>query len=206
MTAPARTTAERAALTRERVVSAALALVDADGLDKLSMRRLAARLDVEAMSLYNHVSDKSDLLTGIADAVIAEIEIPDAASWRARITALLEELRRVSVAHPRAFPLVVERGFTTPAALAPVEELLDALGGSGLDDTARVRALWMLISYAIGAISCELADDANRATMTKPSTDALDQFPNVAAVATELFTCDHEADFRLGLARLVEAL
>ena len=69
-------TASRVRLTRERVIAGAVALADRDGLDGLSMRRLGEELGVEAMSIYNHVANKDDLINGMADAVFGEIELP----------------------------------------------------------------------------------------------------------------------------------
>ena len=77
------TAAIRTPLSRERVTTAALLLIDADGLDALSMRKLGAALGVEAMSLYNHVANKDDLLDGMVDLVVSEIDLPsDATDWK----------------------------------------------------------------------------------------------------------------------------
>lgn len=208
----------RAPLTRDAVIAEALALIDDEGLDKLSMRRLAGRLGVEAMSLYNHVSDKSDLLSGVADGVLAEMEPSPTGKWKKRVRWVLGEFRRVCLAHPAAVPLVVATGFTTPAAMRPIDELLGALESAGLDAADRVRAFRLLIAYAIGSISCELADRAN-ATPTSPADAAADPsstaalptvqptgFPHLAEIGELLSACDYDSDFPDGLDVLLGAI
>jgi AcrR family transcriptional regulator len=150
--------ATREPLSRERVVAAALVLVDRDGLDGLSMRRLAAEVGVEAMSLYHHVRDKADVLDALVGAVLDEIELPDSGDGRARALQICRELRRVVRAHPHVHTLVVERAFRSPSVLAPAASLLDALADCGLDDDERISAFWTLLSYVSGSLSCELAD------------------------------------------------
>lgn len=202
----------RATLTRDAVVTEALALIDEDGLEKLSMRRLATRLGVEAMSLYNHVADKSDLLRGVADAVLAEMQPPMATSeWDERIRWVLGEFRRVCLDHPDAVPLVVTTGFTTAAAMGSIDDILGALATAGLDDTARVRSFRTLIAYAVGSISCELADQANAGSATAdgqagtlPATSA--GLPHLTEIAELLSTCDYDTDFAAGLDLLLRSM
>ncbi len=151
-------TTGRAPLSRERVVAAALVLVDRDGLDGLSMRRLAGEVDVEAMSLYHHVRDKADVLDALVGAVLDQIELPTSGDGRERALQICRELRRVVRAHPHVHTLVVERAFRSPSVLAPAVCLLDALAECGLEEDERIAAFWTLLSYVSGSLSCELAD------------------------------------------------
>ena len=202
---------DRAPLTRERIALEALALIDEDGLDKLSMRRLAGRLGVEAMSLYHHVGDKSDLLTAVADVVLGEIAGSTRSDWHDRITDVLSQFRSACLAHPAAMPLVVATGFLTPSALMPVDTLLGALEQAGLDQRQRVHAFRLLLSFTLGAISCELAESGDGAP-AGGSTD-VDARAAVAAVAPQLthlqdvaellWSCDYDADFADGLRQLL---
>ncbi len=106
--------ADRPPLSRARVLEAALELIDEHGLDALSMRKLGAALQVEAMSLYNHVSSKEDLLTGVADLLLEMVEIPSAGGdWRVAVRQLCNAVRQVGVAHPTAFPLLVTQTRTS---------------------------------------------------------------------------------------------
>jgi AcrR family transcriptional regulator len=186
-------TTTRAPLSRERVIAAALALVDRDGLERLSMRRLASELGVEAMSLYHHVQDKSDVLDGMVGAVLDEMELPDRGRWDRRATQVARELRRVVRAHPHVHTLVVERAFRSPSVLGPVAVLLDALRDSGLPDDRVAGAFWTLLSFVSGSLSCELADVP----------DGLDE---MADLPVALFAGDLDAQFEVGLQTVIGAL
>src|SRR5215475_13580310 len=121
----------RKPLSRERILAAALELVDEEGIDALSMRKLAQALGYEAMSLYNHVSNKDDVLDGILDLVLAEMEPPDVdgglAAVRTSSLAAHEALKR----HPWAAGMLVAEGTIRPARLAYMDALLGALRNAG---------------------------------------------------------------------------
>ncbi|MDQ2678696.1 MAG: TetR/AcrR family transcriptional regulator C-terminal domain-containing protein [Actinomycetota bacterium] len=201
---------ERAPLNRARIARAALELIDAEGLEKLTMRRLAGRLDVEAMSLYHHVGDKSDLLVAVADVVLDEIAGSTDPDWRTRVIEVLAQFRAACLAHPGAVPLVVATGFTTPSALMPIDTMLGGLAQAGLDQEHQVRCFRLLLSFALGSISCELAEMGGHtgegsATPLVPDVDAGAQLPHLAAVADLLGGCDYDADFAEGLHQLLAA-
>jgi AcrR family transcriptional regulator len=108
----------RLPLTRERVLHAAISIADASGVAALSMRRLAQNLGVEAMSLYNHVSNKEDLLDGMVDLVVAEMAVPDvAAPWLFEIRRTACSAHEVLIRHPWAPLLLVSRINVGPAKL-----------------------------------------------------------------------------------------
>ena len=94
---------EREPLSRERVLRAAMDLADGSGIESLSMRRLAAELGVEAMSLYHHVANKSDILSGIADMVVDEYDPPEPETdWKASIRRSAIKAYSVLLRHPWA--------------------------------------------------------------------------------------------------------
>ena len=207
----AASTTERPALTRARVVAAALELADQEGLERLSMRRLATELGVEAMSLYHHVADKSDLYDAMVGAVLDEVELPIDGTWAERVEAIAGELRRVSLAHSHAHQLVLTRGFRVPAVLRPADALLEALRSSGMSDAEAVRGFWTLLSYVMGSVGCQLAEqpadgedpdgaDTCAAGVVPPA------YPNVEAVADLLFVCDFDAQFEHGVATVLSSL
>src|SRR5687767_3323541 len=108
----------RPPLSRERVLQAAIALADARGLEALSMRKLAQELGVEAMSLYHHVAKKDDILNGIADAVLDEIELPSrSADWKESIRRSATSAHQVFLRHPWACSLVLTMSGISPARL-----------------------------------------------------------------------------------------
>ena len=117
------TTRARRPLTRARILTAALRLVDREGLEALSMRRLGQALGVEAMSLYNHVPNKAAVLDGLVELLLGELEIPgpEAGDWWERIRRIAHSYRRSAHAHPHAFPLAVTRPYNTPATLRQLE-------------------------------------------------------------------------------------
>jgi AcrR family transcriptional regulator len=135
---------KRAPLTREKVLQAGLKLADAEGVDGLSMRKLAKAVGVEAMSLYNHVANKEDLIDGLLDLVFAEIEAPQpGVEWRTalrrRATTTREALRR----HPWANGLMEGRANPGPASQALHEAVLRCLreAGFSVEHTARAYSL-----------------------------------------------------------------
>ena len=183
----------RLPLSRERVIVAALAVVDRDGLGALSMRRLAGELGVEAMSLYHHVRDKADVLDGIVAAVLDQMVPPAEGPWDERAMHVGRELRRVVRAHPHVHPLVVAGAFRSPSVVAPVGALLTALRDSGMGDDEVVGAFWTLLSYVSGSLSCELADVP----------DGLD---DLVDLPVSLFCADVDEQFERGLRTITGAL
>src|SRR6476619_2347586 len=108
----------RARLSRERVLSAAVVLADSGGLEALTMRRLGEELGVEAMSLYKHVANKSDLLDGMTDAVFGEIDLPSPGTpWRAAMRDRAMSARAALNRHPWATALMSSRTSPGPATL-----------------------------------------------------------------------------------------
>lgn len=145
-------------LTRERVCREALALVDEEGLDALSMRRLAARLGCEAMSLYRHVRDKADLLDALHAAVLGSLRPPPglrAGDWRALLGGLARTLRAALMAHPNVVPLFATRPVRAPEALAPIAVVWAALGEAGFSQRDAEKAI---ITVGVFTIGCVLAE------------------------------------------------
>jgi AcrR family transcriptional regulator len=143
---------EPAGLTRERVCKAALALVDEEGLDALSMRRLGARLGVEAMSLYRHVRGKSDLLDALHAAVLGDIDPPSfkRTGWRAILRGVAAGLRGALLRHPNVIPLFATRPVRAPEARAPVEQVRGALEREGFSKGDARRALIVVGVFTLG--------------------------------------------------------
>src|SRR5438034_7452211 len=118
----------RVPLSKERVLRAAVELADAHGVEAVSMRRLAQELGVEAMSLYNHVANKDEILDGLVETVAAEVEIPsDPDDWKVALRAIALSAREVLVRHKWASSLWMARGTPGPARLAYGEALLRTL-------------------------------------------------------------------------------
>ncbi len=181
---PAKTRA-RTPLTRERVVKAALRLVDEGGVEALSMRTVASKLGVEAMSLYRHVASKDDLVLAVADLVVAEIDVPSSGTpWREAMRRRALSARDVFLRHPSAALLVESCATMTPARLAYSDAIMGLLMADGFDATLAYRAFLLLDSYVYGFTMQELSwprsgsDDAIPVQAEVPPA----QFPHFAAV------------------------
>lgn len=166
---------QRETLTREKVLHAAMVLLDEEGLDGLSMRRLATALDVQAMSLYNHVSNKADLLDGIAGHVFEQVELPDPElAWPEQLRAVALSMYRVFRQHP-AVPVALATDQANPTsarALKPFDALVGALYQAGFDDRRASQALGAVTGLIFGSLLLSTAgftgkpdgsaDEANR--------------------------------------------
>ncbi|MCK2218853.1 TetR/AcrR family transcriptional regulator C-terminal domain-containing protein [Actinomadura sp. ATCC 31491] len=145
----------REPLNREKVLDAALALADAEGLDGLSMRRLAKTLGVEAMSLYNHVAGKADLLEGLVERVFAEVDPPDPGlPWHEQVRALALSMHQAFSRHP-VVPLALVTDQVNPTslrAIRPLDTLVGALYGAGFDDVGAWRALNAVNGVVFGTL------------------------------------------------------
>jgi AcrR family transcriptional regulator len=139
-------------LSRARVCAEALALVDEEGLAALSMRRLGARLGVEAMSLYRHVRDKADLLDALHVAVLGSLRVDQAAAgdWRAAVGGATRALRQALLAHPNVAPLFTSLKLRAPEAAATVETTRAALRAAGLSPDAAIQSVEVVGIFAIG--------------------------------------------------------
>jgi AcrR family transcriptional regulator len=142
--------APRTPLTRQRVLHAAVALADRNGVGLLSMRKLAQELGVEAMSLYHHVAKKDDVLDGIVDIVFSEIDLPEDGDWKAamreRAISAREALRR----HPWAIGLMESRSSPGPATLRHHDAVLRVLRTAGFTVEMAAHAFSLLDSYIYG--------------------------------------------------------
>jgi AcrR family transcriptional regulator len=152
--AASRTTKPRTPLSRDRVLHAAIALADAGGIEALSMRRLAQELGVEAMSLYNHVANKDDLVNGIVDLVVGEIELPVVAGdWEAAIRTCAISAHDAFRRHPWACAPAMGPGSmpTAPTSrMRYMEWLLRTLREAGFPPELAYRGYHALDSHILG--------------------------------------------------------
>jgi AcrR family transcriptional regulator len=133
------------------VLRAAIALADEGGIESLSMRKLGQELGVEAMSLYNHVANKDDLLDGIVDAVTSEIDVPsDAADWKAAIRQTAISSHDVFVRHRWACSLMMRRPRASPVRMRWMEAVLRTLREAGFSADMTHHAYHALDSHITG--------------------------------------------------------
>jgi hypothetical protein len=145
-------------LSRDRVLDAAVALADADGLPGVTIRSLAKALGLKPMSLYHYVRGKEDVLDGMVDRVFAEIDLPDPASpWRAALRARAVSARTVLARHPWALAVLDSRSTPGPATLRHHDVVLGVLLGAGLSLPMTARAYTLVDSYVYGFVLQEAA-------------------------------------------------
>jgi AcrR family transcriptional regulator len=143
--------ASRIPLTRRRILDAAVALADRDGVRSLSMRKLAHELGVEAMSLYHHVANKDDLLDGMVDLVFGEIELPTGqADWKAAMRRRAVSARAALRRHPWAIGLMESRSTPGPATVRHHDAVLGILRTAGFSVELAAHAYAVLDSYIYG--------------------------------------------------------
>jgi AcrR family transcriptional regulator len=197
----------RAPVTRERVLEAAVALADEGGLDAVSMRKLGQRLGVEAMAMYRHVRDKEDLLDGLAEVVLGEIEPPPpGGDWKAGLRGQILAARSVMLRHPWAPRLLEDRGTSGPAALEHIERVLATLFAGGFSIDLAHHAMHVLGSRVFG-FTQDLFDDSPRAARgRRPApVPSFDRYPSVERLAQAvsheggLGYCDDDVEFAFGL-------
>jgi len=199
--------ATRTSLSRTRIFQEALRLVDEEGIDALTMRRLAGQLGVGTMSLYNHVPNKDDLLDGLVGTVLAEMAPPPSApaGWREALGFMATEFRRIGVLHPHAVPLMTDRRPGSQEGLRLVEAIFDALARAGMDRQAAATAYRLTTSYVLGFVILESggffrSSGPAAARRTRDN----DDFPRVVEAVPYLLDFDSDAEFAAGLDAMLD--
>lgn len=205
----------RKPLTRDRVIEAALRVMDEEGLDAVSMRRVAREVGVEAMSLYRHVEDKEDLLDGICEHIMAGFEFPDPTDdWTENCKRGARAWRRLLQAHPAVMRLFAEQRGPTRSidSMRPMEFALRILRASGLSDRDTAQAFHAFGGYIQGFVIMELGSiaggsDEEHTKMHAELANALpDEFPTLRAVSRYFAECDSDEQFEFGLDLLIRGL
>jgi AcrR family transcriptional regulator len=209
----------RGSLSREEIIAAAVALADREGLDGLSMPRLARALNCGVMSLYGHVRNKQDLLEAVGGSVLAGITVPEGAAddWQGRVVGFMLGLRQALLAHPSLAGLLARQGLGHPSVFAHLEQCLGILRAAGFGPEAAARAFYALLTYTLGFVVWEAArnvpganghDDGGYAGAWQMLVDGLpaSRFPVVHALREPLATVASEAQYEFGLAALQRGL
>jgi TetR/AcrR family tetracycline transcriptional repressor len=201
--------AERPTLTRDRLITESLVLLDREGPDAFSLRRLADHLGVTPMAVYNHVSSKQDLLLAIADAVVGRVVYRRVrGDWQKVLTACFQTLRQACLAHPGAMPLI-ESAETLPAAVfRPMEITLTTLQGIGFDSEDAMRAYSLLITFTLGQASYQIKGWARGVDSTAAVRDgriSAETFPAVVKSARSA-SWDFDRVFEFGLSVVLAGL
>ena len=201
-------------LSRDRVLREALALLDQHGLGKLSIRRIALRLGVTPMSLYNHFANKDELFDSLHEAALLEITtptIPRRISWRHLAMRMATALRQALRAHPQALPLFATRPLRSPALLRVTDELLQRLLAEGFRAQQALFLIDCVGVFTVGHALAEFGDSpaaaperdgrdllAMRAALLKAGLHCL------ARVTEEASPHDYDGEFVCGLTALLD--
>ncbi|MGG2463865.1 TetR/AcrR family transcriptional regulator C-terminal domain-containing protein [Streptomyces sp. RGM 3693] len=215
---PADASSVQAALTLARIVGAAVAVADAEGLAAVSMRRVAAELGVATMSLYRHVADKDDLLTRMMDTVMGEHPLPadPPTGWREAVELAARQLWDLFRSHPWLAPaLSMTRPQMITSALPYSEWMLATLHAHGLDLQSAFTAHLTLLNYSRG-IAVNLEAEAHSGLDSEKWMDTQEpalltvldtgRFPALSRLATAGYDFDLDALFEFGLQRLLDGL
>jgi AcrR family transcriptional regulator len=213
---PGKTGAERRTqLTRERVVAAGIELADRDGIESISMRRLAQELGVEAMSLYTHVRNKDDLLDGMVDAVIGKIPTTaEGSDWKTALRQMALAARGVVLTHPWAPRPIESRTTPGPAAMQYINTVLGVLRQGGFTVAQAHHALHILGSRLLGFTQALFDDSADLDPETAASLagELGAALPYVAEMALAvshagaLGPCDDDIEFEFTLDFILDGL
>lgn len=220
MTAPG----PRAPLSRERILAAAVDLADHEGLEALTMRRLASTLDVEAMSLYHHLPGKDVLLDGLIEMVVEEVAQATAAlanpgEWSLALRQRCLAARTVMLRHPWAPALMGTRTTTPPGVYGHYESIVATMVQGGLSYHLAHRAVHALGSMTLGFVQELFAPDSAGSAGVEPHEEQLaailSELPHLSAMAAAevhdhdgdvLGWCDSQAEFEFTLDLLLEGL
>ncbi len=206
-------------ITRDVVLAAALEIIDRDGADGLSMRRLARALGRDPMILYRHAPNKAALLDGVAETVLAQLTVDSAdRDWAGQLRAIARGYRRLALAHPHVVPLLVTRPLATPLALRPqgtlrpLEDVLTLLTRAGFSGSDALHIYRALFGFLHGHVLNELqellenpdeTDDLLRLGLHRLP---IGEFPLIRSLAPVLASYDGAAELERGLDILLTGL
>jgi AcrR family transcriptional regulator len=204
---------QRAGLTRELVLAAARRIADTEGVDRLTMRRLAAELDVLPNALYTYVPDKEALLDALIDDLLAGIEAdePAAGDWREGLVRVMDSSRRLLLAHPQLVPAFLARPGLGPNAARLGEITFGLLRRGGLEGERAVEAFRTLLIYSLGFAAFQatrLPDDPARSARAEAAFASLpeDRFPEMRRLASHLAGPTTDRQFHTGLRWLLDGI
>jgi TetR/AcrR family transcriptional regulator, tetracycline repressor protein len=203
--------ADKTRLTKQVVVDCALALGDAEGVEALTIRRIATELGVTPMALYWHFRNKEELLAGVGDQIWSELDtdVDLSAPWDLQLRALLESLLHVLRSHPCASQLILEGEKQSDAALVASETALAVLHRGGFDPdhaaeitrTALFTGLMLIMSEpgSKRAMSAAEKAEVQRKQHVRLALLPPEQYPRLVEAALPMSTCDPEFHYRLGV-------
>jgi AcrR family transcriptional regulator len=206
----------RVPLSRQRVLGAAIALADVGGIESMTMRKLGQDLGVEAMSLYNHVANKDDILDGMVDLVFGEIETPAGeADWKAAMRRRAISARDALLRHPWAVGLMQSRATPGPATLRHHDAVLGTLRQAGFTLVVAAHAYSLMDSYIYGfalqqmTLTYDRSDQAEGVAQAFLARFPVTEYPHLAEMITEHAMkpgYEYAREFEFGLDLILDGL
>ncbi len=198
--------AGRQPLTRDRIARAALELIEANGLDEMSTRKLGAALGCEAMALYNHFPSKEAVLDGVVELLIAKVELPprEVCPFFDRVRGFARSFRALSQVYPRAFPLLATRTFNTPSSLARLDAIFGEIADAGYSTQEAAYLVRIIGNYACGTGLDELSRVRFAARQTAAVATADVSLPNLGAALPYMGPAHFDAVFEAGLDAILQ--
>jgi len=211
ITAEAKDT-QREPLSRARILHTALGIVDTEGLEGLSMRRIAAELNATPMALYNHVPNKDALLTGVVGLLMDEIDLSllDPSDPPTALKTGYGAFRKAVLRHPNLLPIMCRKGDWTPDSMRPVELALSLLGAMGFSHEEAVKAHWALTGMTLGHVMWQMmsplfdGDEATEHALAQKRLLPTAEFPCIHGALPFMEDCDMDAAFEFGIDSLIE--
>ena len=219
---PERVRQERPALSREQIVRVALEMADTEGIDEISLRRIAARLKVSAMALYWYIERKEDVFELMIDAAYGEVPLPEPGSrdWRSQFQEIAVQIRAMMHRHPWFASLIGHRAILGPNALKQTDSLLGIVSQLGFDMTTSMSILVMFNAYIVGFVLGEMGEaEARRRTgqslqewqehvapYMREQVIASGRYPHLARYLAESEERLSEERFLFGLTRLLDGI
>jgi AcrR family transcriptional regulator len=215
-TQPRLTATPRAPLSRERVLRAALDLADEGGIESLTMRRLGQALEVEAMSLYNHIAGKDDILDGLVDLVFSQIEVPaDIGDWKALMRQRAISARDALARHPWATSLMQSRTKPGPATLRHHDAVIGGLRNAGFTIDMAAHAFSVMDGFIYGFALQQVNLPSHSPEQSTALADSIlrelpaDKYPYLAEMIVEHALkpdYDYAEEFEFGLDLILDGL
>lgn len=182
---------DRSTLSRERVISAALTLVDREGIDALSMRRLGAELGVDPMAVYHYIPNKAALLDCLVDAIMTELGVPpkreDTQTWDEWVIAMFNAYRKVLRAHPNALQVAATRPVMSYTGMKAGEAIMAELTGAGLELDNAIEVMKVMMTMVVGMALAEVGQAPGVSSFSEDEMQAYceslpkDEFPIMAS-------------------------
>ena len=217
--APLQVAATSGPMTRELVLTTALGLIDADGVEHLSMRRLGQALKRDPMTLYRYAENKTALLDGVVELVMNELAVdPTDTDWVAQLRIVGRSFRNLALEHPHVVPLLVTRPLATPLALRhrgtlrPLEAILELLTNAGFTDVEALHIYRAFIGFLYGHVLNELQELVENEEETNDLLRLglhrlpIREFPLLRGLAPALAAYEGEAELERGLDILMSGL